>query len=122
MSLTFSNELFLARHENGDAYERNISQEDTLWQNETKELIWLELQAWFAGKNLICQDNWIHRERTALANCKKLVCDYKFVPFHQSFFDQQQISLESDIFYDAQVTDEISLFIGTFKNFFSGKH
>ena len=99
----FFHKSFFARHENGEAYERNISQEDTVWQNEAKELIWLELQAWFAGKNLICQDNWIHRERTTLDNCKKLVCAYKFVPLlHNSF--NHQTSLESDIFYDAQVS------------------
>ena len=41
---TLEKDATLSRQENVENYDRNISQEDTVWQNEVKEVIWLELQ------------------------------------------------------------------------------
>ena len=86
-----------------------MSQEDTVWQNEQKEVIWLELQAWFAGKSVTCQDHWIHKERSRLEETAARVNTFRFRPRPGVTLDTQ-MSLEStdtsaahDIYYDAQV-------------------
>ena len=99
------------RQDNVDNYERTISQEDTVWQNEVKEVIWLELQAWLAGNNVTCQDQWIHKQRESLNAVAAQVCSYTFNPcsrpsYHTQFSEDsiQDSSAALDIYYDAQVT------------------
>ena len=89
-----------------------MSQEDTLWQNEVKDVIWLELQAWFAGKDRWCQDQWIHHERNLLEEVATTVTSYSFQPCRHQL--NQQVSVESsaevsaahDVYYDAQESIE----------------
>ena len=46
-------------------------------QNELKEVIWLELQAWFAGKDVNMQDQWILNERQLVDQVAKIVVEYR---------------------------------------------
>ena len=46
-------------------------------QNELKEVIWLELQAWFAGKDVNMQDQWILNERQLVDQVAKTVVEYR---------------------------------------------
>ena len=61
-----------------------VSKRDTLietnfnvFQNELKEVIWLELQAWFAGKDVNMQDQWILNERQLVDQVAKTVVEYR---------------------------------------------
>ena len=60
-----------------ETYERQQSKEDTLWQNELKEVIWLELQAWFAGKDVHVQDQWTLTERRMVDQVAEMVCSFR---------------------------------------------
>ena len=89
--------------------ERQVSQEDTIWQNEQKEVIWLELQAWLAGSSVRAQDQTIHAARTSLDTLAAHVTGYRFRPA-SGLQLESQVSVEStdtsaalDIYYDAQV-------------------
>ena len=48
-----------------------------VFQNELKEVIWLELQAWFAGKDVNMQDQWILNERQLVDEVAKIVVEYR---------------------------------------------
>ena len=102
-----------ARQETAESYEKQMSQEDTLWQNELKDVIWLELQAWFAGADKWCQDQWIHHERNLLEEVATTVTSYTFQPDNNttSFLQQQSVesSTANDIYYDAQESIERQL-------------
>ena len=89
--------------------ERQVSQEDTVWQNEQKEVIWLELQAWLAGSSVRAMDQTIHAARTCLDTLAAHVTGYRFKPASGPDLESQ-MSVEStdtsaalDIYYDAQV-------------------
>ena len=116
-NLKMSKLCIFSRPESLDNYERTMSQEDTVWQNEVKEVIWLELQAWLAGNNVTCQDQWIHKKRESLKECAKQVCEYRFTAGDLSTrrpgYDQQMSedsiqdsSAALDIYYDAQESVE----------------
>ncbi|GLV61244.1 Mekk1, partial [Carabus blaptoides fortunei] len=47
---------------------RHISQEEQLWQNELKDLIWLQLQAWHADRTVTEQDQYLCKERNLFQN------------------------------------------------------
>ena len=106
---------------------RNFSNiNNKIFQNEIKEVIWLELQAWFSGNTVNIQDQWILHQRKLVDqvlymvgnyqlgfSCKNIVLKmlFRFVPNdetqEQDIFNQ--LSTESsnshgqDVFYDAQV-------------------
>jgi hypothetical protein len=42
-----------------------------------KEVIWLELQAWFAGTDVNIQDQWILNERKLVDHVIKMVGIYR---------------------------------------------
>ena len=48
-----------------------------VFQSELKEVIWLELQAWFAGKDVNMQDQWILNERQLVDQVAKTVVEYR---------------------------------------------
>ena len=109
-----------ARQETAESYEKQMSQEDTLWQNELKDVIWLELQAWFAGADKWCQDQWIHHERNLLEEVATTVTNYTFHPDTSrtssgNFLQQQSVessteaSTANDVYYDAQESIERQL-------------
>ncbi|XP_026727095.1 uncharacterized protein LOC113493354 isoform X4 [Trichoplusia ni] len=56
-----------------------ISREEQVWQNELKDLIWLELQAKLAGRTLAQQDAFLCAQRNIVPKIIQNVLEYKFV-------------------------------------------
>lgn len=83
-----------------------------MWQ--LKEVVWLELQAWFAGNDVNVQDQWILHKRKLVDQVFHMVSSYQFLPNDESLEPEisQQLSMESsnslgqDVFYDAQESVE----------------
>ena len=48
-----------------------------MWQNELKEVIWLELQAWFAGTDVNIQDQRILNDRKLVDQVIEMVDTYR---------------------------------------------
>ncbi len=42
---------------------REKSEEELLWQNELKDLLWLEVQAWLSDRSIHQQDQFLFTER-----------------------------------------------------------
>ncbi|KAG5310685.1 M3K4 kinase, partial [Acromyrmex insinuator] len=59
---------------------RQMSHEETRWQNELKDLIWLELQAHHADRSLIAQDEYLCRQREAVEGLLSEIMEYKYDP------------------------------------------
>ncbi|KAL0100391.1 hypothetical protein PUN28_019625 [Cardiocondyla obscurior] len=59
---------------------RQMSHEETRWQNELKDLIWLELQAYHADRSLIAQDEYLCRQREAVEGLLSEIMEYKYEP------------------------------------------
>lgn len=57
-----------------------ISKEEYLWQNELKDLIWLELQAFHADRSTIEQDTYLCNARDSVSNLLHEIMNYKFIP------------------------------------------
>ena len=76
-----------------------MSQEDTIWQNEQKEVIWTSVR---------CQDQAIHTARASLNTLATLVTSYRFRPgglLSQMSVESSDTSAALDIYYDAQVRE-----------------
>ncbi|XP_047026363.1 mitogen-activated protein kinase kinase kinase 4 isoform X2 [Helicoverpa zea] len=58
---------------------RAISREEQVWQNELKDLIWLELQAKLAGRTLAQQDAYLCAQRNIVPKIINNIFEYKFV-------------------------------------------
>ncbi|XP_059054554.1 uncharacterized protein LOC131848650 [Achroia grisella] len=58
---------------------RTISREEQVWQNELKDLIWLELQATIAGRSLAEQDEFLCSQRNVVPIIVQNIIDYRFV-------------------------------------------
>ncbi|KAM3956160.1 mitogen-activated protein kinase kinase kinase 4 [Aphomia sociella] len=58
---------------------RTISREEQVWQNELKDLIWLELQAAIAGRTLAEQDDYLCSQRNIVPTLIQNIIDYRFV-------------------------------------------
>ncbi|XP_018398321.1 PREDICTED: mitogen-activated protein kinase kinase kinase 4 [Cyphomyrmex costatus] len=59
---------------------RQMSHEETRWQNELKDLIWLELQAHHADRSLIAQDEYLCRQRDAVEGLLSEIMQYRYDP------------------------------------------
>lgn len=57
---------------------RQLSNEEYRWQNELKDLIWLELQAWHASRSLPDQDNYLCRAREEAEKLLQDIMEYSF--------------------------------------------
>ncbi|TGZ50963.1 Mitogen-activated protein kinase kinase kinase 4 [Temnothorax longispinosus] len=57
---------------------RQMSHEETRWQNELKDLIWLELQAHHADRSLIAQDEYLCRQREAVEGLLSEIMEYRY--------------------------------------------
>lgn len=55
-----------------------MSKEENLWQNELKDLIWLELQAFHADRSTIEQDTYLCNARDSVSNLLYEIMNYKF--------------------------------------------
>ncbi|XP_050349554.1 mitogen-activated protein kinase kinase kinase 4 isoform X2 [Nymphalis io] len=58
---------------------RTISREEQVWQNELKDLIWLELKAKLAGRTLSQQDAYLCAQRNIIPSVVQRILEYKFV-------------------------------------------
>ncbi|VVD03860.1 unnamed protein product [Leptidea sinapis] len=58
---------------------RTISIEDQVWQNELKDMIWLELQAKLAGRTLAQQDAFLCAQRGLIPQVVRRILEYRFV-------------------------------------------
>lgn len=56
---------------------RQISHEETRWQNELKDLIWLELQAHHADRSPMAQDEYLCRQREAVNGLLTEIMEYR---------------------------------------------
>ncbi|XP_063218339.1 mitogen-activated protein kinase kinase kinase 4 isoform X2 [Bacillus rossius redtenbacheri] len=57
---------------------RQLSHEEDLWQNELKDLLWLELQARHAGRSVHEQDEHLCRERGKVDRLLAQIMEYRF--------------------------------------------
>ncbi|CAK1543740.1 unnamed protein product [Leptosia nina] len=74
---TFSMLINMGNIEKG--CKRTISHEEQVWQNELKDLIWLELQAKITGRTLELQDAFLCSQRNIVPNIIERILEYKFV-------------------------------------------
>uniref|UniRef100_A0A8D8PRX7 Mitogen-activated protein kinase kinase kinase 4 n=4 Tax=Cacopsylla melanoneura TaxID=428564 RepID=A0A8D8PRX7_9HEMI len=56
------------------------SQQQDLWQSEFKDLIWLELQAWFADRTLSQQDMFLCDARQTVRSTLSQIMNFRFNP------------------------------------------
>ncbi|XP_067207497.1 mitogen-activated protein kinase kinase kinase 4 isoform X3 [Linepithema humile] len=59
---------------------RQMSHEETRWQNELKDLIWLELQAHHADRSAMAQDEYLCRQREAVEGLITEIMEYRYDP------------------------------------------
>ncbi|XP_022825784.1 mitogen-activated protein kinase kinase kinase 4 isoform X2 [Spodoptera litura] len=57
----------------------NISREEQVWQNELKDLIWLELQAKISGRTLAQQDAYLCAQRNVVPKIINNILEYRFI-------------------------------------------
>ncbi|KAF5299190.1 hypothetical protein FQA39_LY02363 [Lamprigera yunnana] len=57
---------------------RHISREEQLWQNELKDLIWLELQAWHADRTPTEHDRYLCNSRESIEDLLSDIMNYRF--------------------------------------------
>ncbi|XP_025829297.1 mitogen-activated protein kinase kinase kinase 4 [Agrilus planipennis] len=88
---------------------RNVSREEVLWQNELKDIIWLELQAWHADRTPAEQDDYLCTARDSVEGLLNEIMNYKF---QRAACSVSGRSLDSGI--SGEVCDGcISMFCGT---------
>ncbi|XP_035440786.2 mitogen-activated protein kinase kinase kinase 4 isoform X3 [Spodoptera frugiperda] len=58
---------------------RAISREEQVWQNELKDLIWLELQAKISGRTLAQQDAYLCAQRNVVPKIINNILEYRFI-------------------------------------------
>ena len=61
-------------------YSRQLSCEQEVWQNKVNDLIWLELQAWYSGRTLKLQDQFLYEERENVTVVLDEVMNFKVTP------------------------------------------
>ncbi|GAB1859206.1 Mitogen-activated protein kinase kinase kinase 4 [Camponotus japonicus] len=59
---------------------RQISHEESRWQNELKDLIWLELQAHHADRSPMAQDEYLCRQRETVEALLTEIMEYRYDP------------------------------------------
>ncbi|XP_076648503.1 mitogen-activated protein kinase kinase kinase 4 isoform X2 [Halictus rubicundus] len=59
---------------------RQMSHEESRWQNELKDLIWLELQAHHADRSPMAQDEYLCRQRESVEGLLKEIMEYRYNP------------------------------------------
>ncbi|XP_045496385.1 uncharacterized protein LOC123694837 [Colias croceus] len=94
---------------------RTISREEKVWQNELKDLIWLEIQAKIAGRSLAQQDAFLCAQRNVIPNIVRDILEYKFISHRPCCRSsaQLQTTLEcSNEDLSLEYTDETQLNLG----------
>lgn len=62
-----------------------MSKEEHLWQNELKDLIWLELQAWHADRTPQQQDQYLCEARNTVQPLLLEIMNYKLAQLHDNY-------------------------------------
>ncbi|XP_031784190.1 mitogen-activated protein kinase kinase kinase 4 isoform X2 [Nasonia vitripennis] len=75
---TFSFLIRLGSTDKDRFCQRQISQEETRWQNELKDLIWLELQAYRADMTPMAMDEYLCKQREAVGALLQEIMAYRF--------------------------------------------
>lgn len=76
---------------------RGMSREESLWQNELKDLIWLELQAFHADRTPIEEDEYLCMARQSVEPLLQEIMSYKFQRHSRRYSSQNSDSgLEDD--------------------------
>jgi len=83
-----------------------LSKEETLWQSELKDMIWLELQAFLADRSMHDQDVFLCEERKTVAGLLDEIANYKFNPLG----DKQRDSVDSGVELGAVECQCLSMF------------
>lgn len=55
-----------------------MSREETLWQNELKDVIWLEIQAYHADRTPLEEDSYLFSEREIVEPLLHDIKNYRF--------------------------------------------
>lgn len=69
--------------------EGRSSKDDTAWQTELKDMIWLELQAWHADRTLEQQDKYLYTARQGIPDLLSQILNYKFEQKYRSTLSVQ---------------------------------
>ncbi|XP_040576869.1 mitogen-activated protein kinase kinase kinase 4 isoform X3 [Lepeophtheirus salmonis] len=91
--------------------------EENLYQNATGDMIWLELQAWFAGRGVYEHDKYITEARLQVKDIIEEIMNFKFVVPRSSCSSLSDLT--GDDYYDAvdylpQTVDEVDSLSKTF--------
>ncbi|KAF7988197.1 hypothetical protein HCN44_007691 [Aphidius gifuensis] len=78
--LTFSQLINLGCKDKDKKIQCQRDEEKIRWQNEVKDLIWLELQAYHADKSPLAQDEYLCRQREAIGELLNEIMEYKWDP------------------------------------------
>ncbi|CAB4056135.1 MAP3K4 [Lepeophtheirus salmonis] len=73
--------------------------EENLYQNATGDMIWLELQAWFAGRGVYEHDKYITEARLQVKDIIEEIMNFKFVVPRSSCSSLSDLT--GDDYYDA---------------------
>lgn len=80
---------------------RHLSREEHLWQNELKDLIWLELQAWHADRTPTEQDEYVCKARQNVADLLSDIMEYRFerkeAPAYMTMVEEGSLQLPTPV-------------------------
>ena len=65
------------REKREHSYQRQISQEQEVWQTKLNDVLWLELQAWHANKTIEEMDEWLCQEREKAQDILPEIINFK---------------------------------------------
>ncbi|CAG9765356.1 unnamed protein product [Ceutorhynchus assimilis] len=71
---------------------RGMSREESLWQTELKDLIWLELQAYHADRTPMEEDEYLCLARQSVDSLLENIMSYKFKRHHRKYSSQNSDS------------------------------
>ncbi|XP_057325359.1 mitogen-activated protein kinase kinase kinase 4 [Microplitis mediator] len=92
---------------------RQISSEESRWQNELKDLIWLELQAFHADRSLVEQDEFLCRQRDAICPLLTEILNYKY-DLTSSLIEHGSATSSSDSGFEGSLVPSLpSPFLGS---------
>ncbi|KAL6259477.1 hypothetical protein P5V15_009396 [Pogonomyrmex californicus] len=88
---------------------RQMSHEETRWQNELKDLIWLELQAHHADRSAMAQDEYLCRQREAVEGLLTEIMEYRYDPIADVQEGSSNSISPGDITSDRSTNIELSV-------------
>ncbi|XP_034936815.1 mitogen-activated protein kinase kinase kinase 4 [Chelonus insularis] len=86
---------------------RQMSSEETRWQSELKDLIWLELQAFHADRSLFAQDEYLCKQRESIGSLLTEIINYRYDPKSSLIDLSSATSSSSDSGFEGSLTPSI---------------